>query len=102
MASRTIVVGDIHGCYDELMKLLKKAKFKQSDRVVSVGDLVSKGPKVREVLDLFISDKRFSTLSVITISFFVATGTAKTLNSKQVPETLTRNSDARKTSICNS
>jgi Icc-related predicted phosphoesterase len=51
MASRTIVVGDIHGCYDELMKLLKKAKFKQSDRVVSVGDLVSKGPKVREVLD---------------------------------------------------
>lgn len=62
MASRTIVVGDIHGCYDELMKLLKKVKFKQSDRVVSVGDLVSKGPKVREVLDLFITDKRFSTV----------------------------------------
>jgi len=62
MASRTIVVGDIHGCYDELMKLLKKARFKQSDRVVSVGDLVSKGPKVREVLDLFITDKRFSTV----------------------------------------
>ena len=62
MASRTIVVGDIHGCYDELMKLLKKAKFKQSDRVVSVGDLVSKGPKVREVLDLFMTDKRFSTV----------------------------------------
>lgn len=62
MASRTIVVGDIHGCYDELMKLLKKVKFKQSDRCVSVGDLVSKGPKVREVLDLFMTDKRFSTV----------------------------------------
>ena len=62
MASRTIVVGDIHGCYDELMKLLRKVKFKQSDRVVSVGDLVSKGPKVREVLDLFMTDKRFSTV----------------------------------------
>ncbi len=62
MASRTIVVGDIHGCYDELMKLLKKAKFKQTDRVVSVGDLVSKGPKVSEVLDLFMTDKRFSTV----------------------------------------
>ena len=62
MASRTIVVGDIHGCYDELMKLLKKAKFKQSDRVVSVGDLVSKGPKVAEVLDLFMTDERFSTV----------------------------------------
>lgn len=62
MASRTIVVGDIHGCYDELMKLLKKVRFKQSDRVVSVGDLVSKGPKVLEVLDLFMTDKRFSTV----------------------------------------
>lgn len=62
MASRTIVVGDIHGCYDELMKLVKKVKLKKSDRVVSVGDLVSKGPKVREVLDLFMTDERFSTV----------------------------------------
>jgi hypothetical protein len=59
---RTIVVGDIHGCYDELIELLDKVKLKKSDRVVSVGDLITKGPKSREVLDLFISDKRFSTV----------------------------------------
>lgn len=62
MKSRTIVVGDIHGCYDELMKLLKKVKLKPTDRVISVGDLISKGPKVREVLDLFMTDRRFSTV----------------------------------------
>ena len=40
MASRTIVVGDIHGCYDELMELLEKAALAEDDRVVSVGDLI--------------------------------------------------------------
>ncbi|MGZ8844526.1 MAG: metallophosphoesterase [Pyrinomonadaceae bacterium] len=62
MASRTIVVGDIHGCFDELKDLLKKLKLKPSDRVVSVGDLVSKGPKTAQVLDLFMTDERFSTV----------------------------------------
>ncbi len=60
MGSRTIVVGDIHGCYDELVQLLDKAGLQDSDRVVSVGDLITKGPKNREVLQLFMSDKRFS------------------------------------------
>jgi len=62
MTSQTIVVGDIHGCYDELMALLDKAKFSDNDRVVSVGDLVTKGPKNREVLELFMTDERFSTV----------------------------------------
>ncbi len=60
MSGRTIVVGDIHGCYDELMALLDKAALDEGDRVVSVGDLIVKGEKNREVLDLFIKDKRFS------------------------------------------
>jgi diadenosine tetraphosphatase ApaH/serine/threonine PP2A family protein phosphatase len=60
MSGRTIVVGDIHGCYDELMALLDKAALTAHDRVVSVGDLIVKGEKSREVLDLFIEDERFS------------------------------------------
>jgi len=60
MSRRTIVVGDIHGCYDELMLLLEKANFGDDDRVVSVGDLIVKGEKNRAVLDLFIDDERFS------------------------------------------
>ena len=62
MESRTIVVGDIHGCYDELMELIEKVDLQENDRVVSVGDLITKGPKSREVLELFISDKRYSTV----------------------------------------
>jgi diadenosine tetraphosphatase ApaH/serine/threonine PP2A family protein phosphatase len=60
MARRTIVVGDIHGCYDELTELLDRVALGADDRVVAVGDLVVKGEKNREVLDLFSSDARFS------------------------------------------
>jgi len=59
---RTIVVGDIHGCFDELTDLLDLIKLKNNDRVVAVGDLITKGPKDAEVLDLFISDRRFSSV----------------------------------------
>ena len=62
MAGRTIVVGDIHGCYDELMALLEKAKFDQNDRVIAVGDLITKGPKSREVLEVFMTDPRLTTV----------------------------------------
>jgi len=62
MAARTIVVGDIHGCYDELMALLEKAELGPDDHVVSVGDLITKGPKSKEVLELFMTDPRFSTV----------------------------------------
>ncbi len=42
---RTIVVGDVHGCCDELKELLAKCNYSPaSDRVVLVGDLVNKGP----------------------------------------------------------
>jgi calcineurin-like phosphoesterase family protein len=60
MAARTIVVGDIHGCYDELMALLEKAELGPDDHVVSVGDLITKGPKNKEVMELFMTDARFS------------------------------------------
>ena len=62
MNGRTIVVGDIHGCYDELIELLERCSFSEADRVVAVGDLITKGPKDREVLDLFMTDERFRTV----------------------------------------
>jgi predicted phosphodiesterase len=59
---RTFVVGDIHGCYEELMTLLETVKFCANDRVIAVGDLIVKGPANKQVLDLFISDRRFSSV----------------------------------------
>ncbi|HEX7174997.1 MAG TPA: metallophosphoesterase [Pyrinomonadaceae bacterium] len=61
-SERTIVVGDVHGCYDELTELLERAAFGAGDRLVCVGDLVTKGEKSREVLDLFIRDARLSSV----------------------------------------
>src|SRR5467141_2883289 len=59
---RTIVIGDIHGCFDELSDLLELVEVRTDDRVIAVGDLIIKGPKDREVLDLFIEDDRFSSV----------------------------------------
>jgi hypothetical protein len=60
--ARTIVVGDIHGCFDELTDLLNLIDLQQDDRVIAVGDLIVKGEKNQAVLDLFIVDDRFSSV----------------------------------------
>ena len=60
--SRTVVVGDIHGCYEELLALIEHVGLKGSDRLVAVGDLVTKGEKSREVLELFMNDSRFASV----------------------------------------
>jgi hypothetical protein len=40
---RAIVIGDVHGCLDELKALLKRCKWDpKRDRLVLVGDLVGK------------------------------------------------------------
>jgi diadenosine tetraphosphatase ApaH/serine/threonine PP2A family protein phosphatase len=62
LMGRVIVIGDIHGCFDELTDLLNLVELKKDDRVVAVGDLIVKGEKNREVLDLFIDDRRFSSV----------------------------------------
>jgi hypothetical protein len=60
--AKTIVVGDIHGCYDELQTLLTRLNFGSDDKLIAVGDLTVKGPKNLEVLELFSQDSRFSSV----------------------------------------
>ena len=60
--SRTIIIGDIHGCFDELCDLLKLIDLQADDRIIAVGDLITKGPKNAQVLDFFINDQRFSSV----------------------------------------
>lgn len=51
--SRTIIVGDVHGCIRELEDLLAYVGFRRGDdRLVFVGDLVVRGPKPHEVVHL--------------------------------------------------
>ena len=52
--SRTVIVGDVHGCLDELRGLLDDLDFDPGrDALVSVGDLVGKGPAGAEVVRWF-------------------------------------------------
>lgn len=47
----TYAIGDIQGCYDELLELLDRISFNPAkDTVWLVGDLVSRGPKSLETL----------------------------------------------------
>lgn len=51
---RQIVIGDVHGCFNELMKLLEKLKFNpQEDRFICAGDLVDRGPDSAKVVQWF-------------------------------------------------
>ncbi|MCM8525299.1 MAG: metallophosphoesterase [Lentisphaeraceae bacterium] len=55
---RTLLVGDIHGCYRELKELLEKVAYNpQTDRLISLGDIVHKGPKPWKVIKFFYENK---------------------------------------------
>jgi hypothetical protein len=59
---RTLVVGDVHGCVDELRDLMKAAGFQRGDRLVLAGDLVAKGPDSHAVLQLLREEKGLAVL----------------------------------------
>lgn len=49
---RTIVVGDVHGCLQELEALLDATRYQPRDQLVFLGDLVDRGPAPLEVMRL--------------------------------------------------
>jgi len=53
MTARTLIVGDIHGCREELEDLLEESGWDEGDQLVSVGDLVAKGPDSLGVVRFF-------------------------------------------------
>ncbi|KAK4625158.1 Bis(5'-nucleosyl)-tetraphosphatase, symmetrical [Fulvia fulva] len=58
---RLVFVGDVHGCKKELWKLLDKVDFREdTDHLVLVGDIISKGPDNVGVLDELIRLKATS------------------------------------------
>jgi len=60
MMTRTIIIGDVHGCLDELDELLALIRPAAGDHIHFLGDLVDRGPdslgvvrRVRALLDEF-------------------------------------------------
>jgi hypothetical protein len=50
---RLVIVGDVHGMKNELVKLLDKVQFdRDTDHLILAGDMISKGPDSAGVLDL--------------------------------------------------
>ena len=46
----TYVMSDLHGCYDEYLKMLEKINFSDDDMLYIAGDIMDRGPKPMEIL----------------------------------------------------
>lgn len=58
---RNFVIGDIHSHYKEMMELLETVKFDfDSDTLISLGDLVDRGPNPIEVIETLMKIKKFT------------------------------------------
>src|SRR5258708_31579174 len=56
---RTLVIGDIHGCYRALTSLLGEVRPQLGDRVVFLGDYVDRGSEWRSVIECLIRQGEF-------------------------------------------
>ena len=67
------IIGDIHGCHDALLRLLSRlgyqsinGVFKHPERkAIFLGDLIDRGPKIRETLGLIYAMERAGEAHVI-------------------------------------
>ena len=50
---RQIIIGDIHGCFDEFEALLEEIGITDEDEIISLGDIVDRGPKSVELYEYF-------------------------------------------------
>jgi len=57
MTKRRIVIGDVHGHYDALMKLLEAIAPTSDDQIYFLGDLIDRGPKSAQVVDFVFKNK---------------------------------------------
>ena len=49
------LMGDLHGCFALLMARLRRLRFDPADLLISVGDLIDRGPQSADCLGLLRS-----------------------------------------------
>ncbi|WP_317890316.1 metallophosphoesterase [Paenibacillus peoriae] len=56
MSIKTLVISDIHGCYDEFNFLLHKTKYTpENDKLILLGDYIDRGQKSKQVVEQVIN-----------------------------------------------
>jgi serine/threonine protein phosphatase 1 len=65
MVVRTYVIGDIHGCPEELTRLVDKLPLNPADRLVFLGDYVDRGPDSNGVISYLIELQRTCSAELI-------------------------------------
>lgn len=60
---KDFVVGDVHGCFEDLLLALKAINFNETtDRLLSVGDWIDRGPNSLECISMLDKDWVYSVL----------------------------------------
>ena len=63
---RKIIIGDIHGCIDELKSLVSKIAITSNDELFFIGDLIDKGPdSVAVVKYVYALSKKNKTILIL-------------------------------------
>jgi serine/threonine protein phosphatase 1 len=108
-SGRRIFIGDVHGHYDGLMRLLEMLVPGSSDQLYFVGDLIDRGPKSAQVVE-FVRKNQFgcvlgnheqllleafpgSKVSHLALQAWLQSGGQSTIASYSKPETLLENLD---------
>ena len=47
---KTFLIGDVHGCIDELLDLVQRLRPERNDRLIFIGDLIDRGPNSAAVV----------------------------------------------------
>jgi serine/threonine protein phosphatase 1 len=60
MSRKIFAVGDIHGCHDKLVAMMKILPWRkdEGDLLLFIGDYIDRGPKSREVVDYLVRLRR--------------------------------------------
>lgn len=51
----TYAIGDVHGCFLTLKKLIEVCNITDDDKLIFLGDLVDRGPRIKETLDFVLT-----------------------------------------------
>lgn len=63
--SRTLVIGDVHGCLDALIAMESYVNFQPEDEIIFLGDYIDRGPDSKQVIDWIIEKQQ--TLNIKTL-----------------------------------